>query len=203
MIMKKKALIIVGVIAAAAALIAWGVYTGVFAGKSASIPIVYLDGECLNDYTSWNDNSAYYPAALTFADGGETFTMDIEIKPQGTSSLHAPKKNFTVKFAEEVEFKDSWGAQKKYVLKADYIDPTCSGNVVSAQLAAQMNKKYGVLEDTPNYGVIDGFPIAVKIKLADIAHNSDQNRCPEMSEAHKAYFRQKYETAKAILTEGD
>ena len=53
------------------------------------------------------------------------------------------------------------------MLKADYIDPTCSGNVVSAKLAAEMNKKYGVLEDTPHYGVIDGFPIAVKINGED------------------------------------
>jgi len=44
-------------------------------------------------------------------------------------------------------------------------------------------------------------PIAVKIKLADIAHNSDQSRCPQLTEEQRAYFRQKYETAKSILTE--
>ena len=165
--MKKKGFIIAGVIVIVAAIAAAvGIY-GLGAGKSDSIPVVALDGECLNDYTNWNDKSTYYPATLTFTDGSKTFTMDIEIKPQGTSSLHAPKKNFTVKFAEEVELVDSWGAQKKYVLKADYIDPTCSGNVVSAKLAAEMNKKYGVLEDTPNYGVIDGFPIAVQINGED------------------------------------
>ena len=42
---------------------------------------------------------------------------------------------------------------------------------------------------------------AVKIKLADIAHNSDQSRCPDLTEEQRAYFRRKYETAKAILTE--
>ena len=61
-------------------------------------------------------------------------------------------------------------------------------------------------EDVPYFDYVRSVkanPIAVKIKLADIAHNSDQSRCPEMSEAHRQYFRHKYETAKAILTEGD
>ena len=132
-------------------------------GKSETIPVISLDGECLNDYSNWNDKSTYYPATLTYTDGSTSFTREIEIKPQGTTSLFAPKKNFTVKFAEGVEFVEKWGEQTKYVLKADYIDPTCSGNVVSAKLAAEMNEKYGVLADTPNYGVIDGFPIFVKI----------------------------------------
>ena len=48
-------------------------------------------------------------------------------------------------------------------------------------------------------------PIAVKVKLADIAHNSDQSRCvgSDLTEERLAYFRQKYQKAKAILTEGD
>lgn len=46
-------------------------------------------------------------------------------------------------------------------------------------------------------------PIAVKVKLADIAHNSDQSRligC-SMDEETKAYFRKKYARAKAVLLE--
>ena len=61
-------------------------------------------------------------------------------------------------------------------------------------------------EDVPYFDYVRSVranPIAVKIKLADIAHNSDQSRCPEMSEEHRRYFRHKYETAKAILTEGE
>ena len=61
-------------------------------------------------------------------------------------------------------------------------------------------------EDVPYFDYVRSVkanPIAMKIKLADIAHNSDQSRCPEMSEAHRQYFRHKYKTAKAILTEGD
>lgn len=46
-------------------------------------------------------------------------------------------------------------------------------------------------------------PIAVKVKLADIAHNSDQTRLSgcAMAEETKAYFRSKYAKAKAILLE--
>ena len=46
-------------------------------------------------------------------------------------------------------------------------------------------------------------PIAVKVKLADLAHNSDQSRLTHsgMSEETKAYFRSKYTKAKAILLE--
>lgn len=162
--MKKRKLFLAGVCMVLVILVA---ATCIACGKSDTIPVVSLDGECLNDYTNWNDKSTYYPATLTFDDGKKSFTMEIEIKPQGTTSLYAPKKNFTVKFAEGVAFKESWGAQTKYVLKADYIDPTCSGNVVSAKLAAEMNEKYGVLENTPNNGVIDGFPIFVKINGED------------------------------------
>lgn len=60
-------------------------------------------------------------------------------------------------------------------------------------------------EDVPYFDYVRGIrsnPIAVKIKLADIAHNSDQTRCTNLTPAQLAYFRQKYAKAKAILTEG-
>lgn len=135
--------------------------------ESTTIPVVSLDGDCLNDYTNWNDKSTYYPVTITYTDGDTTFTQEIEIKPQGTSSLLYPKKNFTVKLSESVEMAETWGAQKKYVLKADYIDPTHCVNVVAAKLAAQINREYGILVDAPNYGVIDGFPVFVRINGED------------------------------------
>lgn len=46
-------------------------------------------------------------------------------------------------------------------------------------------------------------PIARKIKLADLAHNSDQTRCigSQLPEEKLAYWRQKYQKATAILME--
>lgn len=46
-------------------------------------------------------------------------------------------------------------------------------------------------------------PIAVKIKLADIAHNSDQTRCigSDLTAEKLAYWKAKYEKATKILLE--
>lgn len=47
-------------------------------------------------------------------------------------------------------------------------------------------------------------PTAKKVKLADLAHNSDQSRfsgIPGISEEMLSYFRKKYAAAKAILEE--
>ena len=46
-------------------------------------------------------------------------------------------------------------------------------------------------------------PIAKKVKLADLAHNSDQSRCvgSDLSEERKAAWRAKYEKATKILSE--
>lgn len=45
-------------------------------------------------------------------------------------------------------------------------------------------------------------PVAVKVKLADLAHNSDQSRCvgADVSPERLAQWRKKYAKAKAILT---
>lgn len=46
-------------------------------------------------------------------------------------------------------------------------------------------------------------PIARKVKLADLAHNSDQSRCigSDLTEAQLAWWRHKYQKAAAILME--
>ena len=48
---------------------------------------------------------------------------------------------------------------------------------------------------------IKAHPVARKVKLADIAHNSDQSRCAgsDLSEEQLAYWRQKYQKARDIL----
>ena len=50
---------------------------------------------------------------------------------------------------------------------------------------------------------IRAHPIARKVKLADIAHNSDQSRCTGsgLSPEQLAYWKQKYQKALAILME--
>ena len=61
-------------------------------------------------------------------------------------------------------------------------------------------------DDTDYFDYVRGIkanPVAKKVKLADLAHNSDQSRCvgSDLSEEKKEYFRVKYSKAKAILLE--
>lgn len=50
---------------------------------------------------------------------------------------------------------------------------------------------------------IKAHSIARKVKLADIAHNSDQTRCvgSRLTDEQLSYWKEKYAKAKAILTE--
>lgn len=90
-----------------------------------------------------------------------------KIKWQGSSSIAYAKKNYTIKFYKDANLEDKlkidfgWRKQNKYCLKANWIDKTHSRNVVTAKLAAKMQKKYKLLEQAPKNGVIDGFPIEI------------------------------------------
>ncbi|MBQ8616297.1 MAG: CotH kinase family protein [Clostridia bacterium] len=88
-------------------------------------------------------------------------------KWQGSSSLSFDKKNYTVKFDNAFEAVEGWGAQKKYCLKANWIDASHARNVVSAklwgQVVASRTPANATLEACPNYGAVDGFPIIVTL----------------------------------------
>lgn len=131
------------------------------------LPVVTIQAESLED---WWGKGDVRNAVLTYRDfsTGIQFVRNITIKPQGSSSLAYDKKNFTIQMTEEgVEMRPEWGAQSKYCLKANYIDPTQAGNVVSARLAAEMNEAYGLFDGAPNHGVIDGFPVWIILNGQD------------------------------------
>lgn len=95
-------------------------------------------------------------------------TGSCTLKWQGSSSLAHPKKNYTVEFDQVFEAAEGWGAQKKYCLKADYIDFSHARNVVSAKLWGKLVKSRtgGTIQQIktlPNGGAIDGFPCVVTI----------------------------------------
>ena len=87
------------------------------------------------------------------------------VKWQGTSSLQYPKKNFTIKFDLPFEAKTGWGAQKRYCLKANFIDPSHARNIISAGLWSRImgTRSDGRFGTLPNHGAIDGFPIILEI----------------------------------------
>jgi hypothetical protein len=89
------------------------------------------------------------------------------VKWQGSSSLEYPKKNYTIKFDNAFEASAGWGEQKKYCLKANWIDHSHMRNIISARLWGQMVRSRATqnteLSALPNGGAINGFPIQVFI----------------------------------------
>lgn len=91
----------------------------------------------------------------------------VTMKIQGSSSFWYPKKNYTIKFFNDEDCSDKfkvnfgWGRQNKYVLKANWTDKTHSRNIVTAHIAAQVQDKYNLFQNTPNNGLIDGYPVEV------------------------------------------
>ena len=111
------------------------------------------------------------------------------LKWQGSSSIRWAKKNYTIVFDNAFEAMEGWGVQKKYCLKANYIDFSHARNICGARLWSQMvalrdtlgESVYNKLENitggkilkdeeildklllAPNNGAIDGFPICMAI----------------------------------------
>lgn len=131
--------------------------------NAVDIPRLYLEG---NIDEMW-EKSDVRQVSFTYDDGTGPISGYAEIKIQGTSSIDFVKKNYTLKFFEDealenkLEIDVGWGPQNKYCMKANWIDRTHARNVVSAKLAARMQGKYGLLEQAPNHGLIDGFPIEI------------------------------------------
>jgi hypothetical protein len=90
-----------------------------------------------------------------------------DVKWQGSSSIKWPKKNYTIKFDKEFEAHTGWGAQKKYCLKANYIDFSHARNIVNAKLWGQIVKSRKKANEDfnklVNAGAVDGFPICMFI----------------------------------------
>lgn len=125
-----------------------------------SMPTVYFNG----DITAMDKDNA---VTLNYVYGERSGTCTL--KWQGSSSLAYPKKNYTVKFDNAFEAKEGWGEQKKYCLKADWVDFSHCRNVVSAKLWGRIvrgrteSDLKTKLTTLPNCGAIDGFPCFVVI----------------------------------------
>ena len=125
-----------------------------------SLPIVYFEGRT-SGMTKDNAVNLNY----TYGERSGTCTL----KWQGSSSIAYPKKNYTVKFDNEFEAAEGWGAHKKYCLKADWIDASHLRNVISAKLWGDVVRSRATnalqtrLSALPNCGAIDGFPCFVVI----------------------------------------
>lgn len=115
-----------------------------------------------------------------------------KIKVQGASSQLFPKKNYTITFNNDVVLNDNWGAHKKYVIKADWVDFSQMRNEICAKLWGKIRKSrvnptrckfvnadgdylinasgntlVGDADPSMsiglNYGAVDGYPICLYI----------------------------------------
>ena len=123
-----------------------------------NLPVLYLTG----DTTGISKDDA---VTLNYAYGENSGTCTL--KWQGSSSLAYDKKNYTIKVDTAFEAVEGWGAQKKYCLKANFIDHSHARNIVSCKLWGQIAKsRAGVdsrLTALPNAGAVDGFPCVIML----------------------------------------
>lgn len=134
------------------------------------LPILYLTGDTSPIAVS-KDNKV----TLTYAYGNRSGSCTL--KGQGATSYKmakafidagkAGKFNYTINFDTPFEAVEGWGAQKKYCLKANWIDHTHSRNVVSCKLWGMTVKSRSnvpaQMANLPNGGAVDGFPIIIML----------------------------------------
>lgn len=160
-----------------------------FKPEKYGIPVLYLWGSnilSLKDKSKTLKNEVKY----SFPAYGVSGIVE-KFKVQGASSAGFPKKNYTLNLDKDFEAFKGYGKNHKYVIKANYIDPSQTLNVVGARLWGAIRNTHkrsdtGILnsngdrlvddngsrivaETDPQlsiggtYGAVDGFPIAVYI----------------------------------------
>lgn len=160
-----------------------------FKPEKYGIPTLYLWGDnilSLKDKSKTLKNEVTY----SFPAYGAFGTVE-KFKVQGASSVAWPKKNYTLNFDRDFEAFKAYGKNHKYVIKANYTDPSQALNIVGAKLWGSIRDTHrladtGILNTTGDqlvdnngnriiaetdpqlsiggtYGAVDGFPIAVYI----------------------------------------
>lgn len=167
----------------------------------STLPVVFLEGD-ITDMSKENAVDMNVRFVSQFKEFADTCTC----KWQGTSSIAFPKKNFTVKTASKHDL--GWGKQKKYCLKANYIDHSHARNIVSARIWSQIvssRSDYEELDElfktSPNNGAVDGFPIRVYLNdtyqglyTLNIPKGSWQFKMDDTNENHCILCGENYES---------
>lgn len=133
--------------------------------KAIYCPKLYFTG----DMTEMTSKKDVRKITYEYKNKDQVLTGAAKIKIQGSSSTRYDKKNYTINFYEDTDYSNKtgvdvgWGAQNEYCLKANWIDKTHTRNVVTAKLAGEAQKQYGLFSDAPSGGTVDGFPVEVYI----------------------------------------
>ena len=133
--------------------------------KAEELPKVYFEGN-IENMTSKKDERKI---KLTYVSKNLNFESYTLIKIQGSSSLAYDKKNYNIKLYQDKDYKNKkkvnvgFGDQYKYCLKANWVDKTHARNIVTARITSKIQDKYNLFTNTPNNGLIDGFPVEIYI----------------------------------------
>lgn len=138
-----------------------------FKPENYGLPILYLTGD-ISPIKENKDNEV----SVDYVYGERSGTC--KLKGQGASSYaiaqslgELGKYNYTIKFDEAFEVVEGWGVQKKYCLKANYIDHSHARNVVCAKMWGGVVKSRKNVSDKlvnlPNGGAIDGFACIIML----------------------------------------
>ncbi len=136
-----------------------------FADDKTSIPKIFITGD-ISDMNNKNDKRKVF---LKYENDGKIIERYVKMKLQGSTSLRFEKKNYTINLFKDDKYNDrygadfGWGEHDEYALKANWPDKTYARNIVTANLAAEINEKYGFFTSAPNYGEIDGYPVEVYV----------------------------------------
>ena len=120
------------------------------------------------DLSNMSSKKEQRKIVLKYESKDKNFDTHALIKWQGTSSIGYAKKNYTINLYKNDNFEKEnkvnvnlGGPQSVYCLKANWIDKTHARNIVTARIMAKIQNRYNLFKDTPNNGLIDGFPIEV------------------------------------------
>ena len=160
-----------------------------FKPEKYGMPVLYLWG---SNILSLKDKSKTLKNEVTYSFPAYRVSGTVEkFKVQGASSVFHDKKNYTLNLDQDFEAFRNYGKNHKYVIKANYTEPSQALNVVGARLWGRIRDTHkhadtGILntngdllvDDKGNriiaetdpqlsiggtYGAVDGFPIAVYI----------------------------------------
>jgi len=152
-----------------------GIKTDSFDYTDIEIPLVSIEGDLSLFVTESGDvdRELKIPVVFSYKSKSLSFDSDATLKLQGKSSVTDPKKNYSVNLIEsesgkkkKVAFKDEWGEGNKYVLKANFSEPSAVRNIALSSLYGQMAHGRNLADHytyLANCGAVDGYPVLLYV----------------------------------------
>ena len=146
-----------------------------FSYTDIDIPLVSITGDLSSFETKSGDLDREHKETVTFLYQSKAISVDCTatVKLQGKSSSTDPKKNFSINLMDgesskkkNVAFDEAWGEGYKYVLKANYSEPSSVRNIALSALYGQMAHGLDLVDHYThlvNCGAVDGYPVLLYV----------------------------------------